>query len=266
MFRTAVGALDAMLGGSALSKKITRDVVGRQLWARRISTKTTAVPLHQTACAPQFWAHKLPKTKAGSATAGKFRNPFFSARRPFHSSKTRRSETNSTKEKTPEPEPAPTTLGAKLKRLSREYGWSAVGVYMTLSILDFPFCFLLVRTVGTDRIAQAEHVVVSNVEKAIPERVKAFWREYKQALKEARAESGGELAEAIEMAGYGVKEAEERNEQGASLATQLALAYAIHKSFIFIRVPLTAAILPKVVKVLRSWGWQIGKRRSKVVK
>ena len=46
------------------------------------------------------------------------------------------------------------------------------------------------------------------------------------------------------------------------LATQLALAYAIHKSFIFIRVPLAAAVTPKVVKVLRSWGWNIGKKRG----
>jgi hypothetical protein len=38
----------------------------------------------------------------------------------------------------------------------------------------------------------------------------------------------------------------------------LALAYAVHKSLIFLRVPLTAAILPKVVKVLRGWGWQVG--------
>lgn len=50
------------------------------------------------------------------------------------------------------------------------------------------------------------------------------------------------------------------------LATQLALAYAIHKSFIFIRVPLTAAITPKVVKVLRGWGWDIGKRTTKEAK
>jgi N-terminal acetyltransferase 2 len=41
--------------------------------------------------------------------------------------------------------------------------------------------------------------------------------------------------------------------------TQLALAYAIHKTFIFVRVPLTAAITPKVVKTLRGWGWNIGK-------
>jgi hypothetical protein len=43
------------------------------------------------------------------------------------------------------------------------------------------------------------------------------------------------------------------------LATQLTLAYAIHKSFIFARVPLAAAVTPRVVKVLRSWGWKIGK-------
>jgi hypothetical protein len=50
------------------------------------------------------------------------------------------------------------------------------------------------------------------------------------------------------------------------LATQLALAYAIHKSFIFIRVPLAAAVLPKVVKTLRGWGWDIGKRTTKEAK
>lgn len=48
--------------------------------------------------------------------------------------------------------------------------------------------------------------------------------------------------------------------------TQLALAYAIHKSFIFIRIPIAAAVTPKVVKILRGWGWDIGKRRPKGVK
>jgi len=50
------------------------------------------------------------------------------------------------------------------------------------------------------------------------------------------------------------------------LATQLALAYAIHKSFIFIRVPITVALTPRVVKVLRGWGWDIGKRTTKEAK
>jgi hypothetical protein len=50
---------------------------------------------------------------------------------------------------------------------------------------------------------------------------------------------------------------------GIAIWTELALAYAIHKSFIFIRVPATAAVLPKVVKTLRKWGYDIGKRKPK---
>lgn len=52
-------------------------------------------------------------------------------------------------------------------------------------------------------------------------------------------------------------------DQYEAIWTQLALAYAIHKSFILIRVPLTAAILPKVVRTLRGWGYNIGKRKPK---
>lgn len=44
------------------------------------------------------------------------------------------------------------SLSARLRKLSREYGWAAVGVYLGLSVLDFPFCFLLVKWAGTERI------------------------------------------------------------------------------------------------------------------
>jgi len=64
------------------------------------------------------------------------------------------------------PEPAP-SLSQRLKKLSREYGWTAVGVYFALSALDFPFCFLAVRALGTDRIGQWEHNVVEYVKSAI---------------------------------------------------------------------------------------------------
>ncbi|KAK0728504.1 hypothetical protein B0T26DRAFT_698232 [Lasiosphaeria miniovina] len=266
MLRTAAGALDAVLGGSSLSKRIARDAVGKQLWTRRLSTNLAPLPWHQSVRLSQLWPRKsLAGNVKGTSKAGPLQTHFFSsARRPFHSSRARRSEgsSSSTNGKTGGKAAEPERLGftARMRKLSREYGWAAVGVYAGLTVLDFPFCFLLVRTVGTDRIAQVEHVVVSWAEKVIPEGVKTFWREYREALRENRVRNGGED---LAVEGYGVKEAEERSKQeGASLATQLALAYAIHKSFIFIRVPLTAAITPKVVKVLRSWGWQIGKRRG----
>ncbi|KAK4072351.1 hypothetical protein Trihar35433_4415 [Trichoderma harzianum] len=144
------------------------------------------------------------------------------------------------------------SLSGRFKKLSREYGWSAVGVYFALSVLDFPFCFLLVRVVGTERI----------VSKFIPESVRTRWNEWRESLKSEEKQHLGsnDISDKVEMAGWGVEKAQQRNKEEASLATQLALAYAIHKSFIFLRVPLTAAVTPKVVKVLRGWGWNIGKR------
>ncbi|TVY46838.1 putative N-terminal acetyltransferase 2 [Lachnellula cervina] len=162
----------------------------------------------------------------------------------------------------------PTSLGARMRKLSREYGWSGLGVYLMLSALDFPFCYLLVRTLGTDRIGEWEHIIVSNVKKMIPESVKQTWHDWRVSMKNAEHEHFGneEISDAVEMAGWGVEEAEQKNKMDASLATQLALAYAIHKSFIFIRVPIAVAVTPKVVKVLRGWGWDIGKRTTKEAK
>jgi len=143
-----------------------------------------------------------------------------------------------------------------------------LGVYLLLSALDFPFCYLLVRYLGTDRIGEWEHIIVSNVKMIIPESVKSTWHEWRDSVKQAEHEAFGdeEISDHVEMVGWGVEEADAKNKRDASLATQLALAYAIHKSFIFIRVPITAAVTPKVVKILRSWGWDIGKRTTKAAK
>lgn len=46
------------------------------------------------------------------------------------------------------------SLGQRFRKLSREYGKAAVAVYFALSILDYPFFFLLVRLVGTERVGE----------------------------------------------------------------------------------------------------------------
>lgn len=38
-----------------------------------------------------------------------------------------------------------------------------MGIYVALSILDFPLCFLAVKLLGEKRVAHAEHVVVDGV-------------------------------------------------------------------------------------------------------
>jgi hypothetical protein len=76
--------------------------------------------------------------------------------RSFHNSQRGRSVNTEGAKKAAAPEAEPTSLGGRLKKLSREYGWSAVGVYFLLSALDFPFCYLLVRFLGTDRIGELD--------------------------------------------------------------------------------------------------------------
>lgn len=54
----------------------------------------------------------------------------------------------------------PGSFSERLRKLSREYGWSALGIYLFLSALDFPFCFVAVRLLGVERIGHYEHIIV----------------------------------------------------------------------------------------------------------
>lgn len=51
--------------------------------------------------------------------------------------------------------------------------------------------------------------------------------------------------------------------EGIGIWTQLLLAYGLHKSLMIFRIPLTAAVTPKIVKTLRGWGYNIGPRVKK---
>jgi hypothetical protein len=70
----------------------------------------------------------------------------------------------------PNPDPTPNlgspqnqSLSQRLKALSKEYGWTALGVYLALSALDFPFCYLAVQLLGPERVGKAEHAVIDTI-------------------------------------------------------------------------------------------------------
>ncbi|KAF2809273.1 uncharacterized protein BDZ99DRAFT_357808, partial [Mytilinidion resinicola] len=169
----------------------------------------------------------------------------------------------SSKPSTPSPNPTPQlgspepslSLSQRMRKLSREYGWTVVGVYGLLTVLDFPFCYMAVKLLGTDRIGRYEHAAIE-----------AFWSlvhiPFPDVHKKKEAIGGEGSLEATAREGEVVTEAAVSKTE-ATIWTTLALAYAVHKSLIFIRVPLTAAVTPKVVKTLRGWGWNIGKRKPK---
>jgi N-terminal acetyltransferase 2 len=148
-----------------------------------------------------------------------------------------------------------------------------VAVYFGLSALDFPFCFLAVRLIGTEKIAEAEAWIVDG-----------FWslmdnvgldRRQKEAVPTGGVEGVVDTVENGEKQGQHHdastftapgNETEANNTDicgSAGIWTQLILAYGVHKSLIFFRVPLTAMVTPPVVKWLRARGWKIGNPKAK---
>ena len=102
-----------------------------------------------------FTTHARPSPSINSTILQRLR----SSLRFFHNSRARLNGKPTSPNPTPilgspAAEVEPASLSARLKKLSREYGWSAVGVYLALSALDFPFCYLLVRYLGTDLIGE----------------------------------------------------------------------------------------------------------------
>ncbi|ERF70597.1 hypothetical protein EPUS_02463 [Endocarpon pusillum Z07020] len=245
------------------------------------------------------------------------RTPFSS---PRFTKPTRRFYSSQTSGASPSSSEETLTLSQRMRKLSREYGYAALGVYLALTALDLPFCYLAVSYLGTERIGRWEHAIMSYVksivkwpmgkegQEKVDEGAEYVRRKVplEEEVVEGRETTGKRLLEEEDTTpvvdDHGIGEAEKANRgdnasmssfslsssrgfqssrknplcrgisseadlnifvSAAGFWTKLALAYAIHKSFIFIRVPLTAAITPKVVKTLRSWGWKIGKMPTK---
>lgn len=108
------------------------------------------------------------------------------------------------------------SLSQRMRKLSREYGWSALGVYLLLTAIDFPFCFLAVRWIGTEKIGQVEHVVTTWFWKVVPYPF--------PSQQEVAIEGAGEITERHETSvregndvepvgdSHGVREAERSNQ------------------------------------------------------
>ena len=107
--------------------------------------------------------------------------------------------------------PAPQSLSARMRKLSREYGWAGLGVYLGLSALDFPFCFLGVRWLGTERIGRWEAVVIETFWKG----VESVYPEARQSVHNTIKDTGLSDGER-EGAGWGVEEADARNKSDSA--------------------------------------------------
>lgn len=130
------------------------------------------------------------------------RGPLFGPRR-FNS-------TGNSPSKTP-------SFSQRWRKLSREYGWAALGIYLLLSALDFPFCFAAVRLLGVERIGHYEHVIVESTKRIFG----PIWPRSEESDRNGDDASDDlAMVDSVEDTSYndhGVAEAQKRNAgEGAS--------------------------------------------------
>lgn len=141
-----------------------------------------------------------------------------------------------------------------IKALMKEYGYSALGVYLGLSAIDLPLFYLLVHSMGKEEIEYYENKVKQTF---------GFGMTDEELKKKHEIDQIHAEHERNEQAHDHEASASESQSTLLYVLSQFswaefAIAYTLHKSFIFLRVPLTAAVTPPVVKVLRGWGFRLG--------
>ncbi|OJJ44828.1 hypothetical protein ASPZODRAFT_745464 [Penicilliopsis zonata CBS 506.65] len=202
-----------------------------------ISSATTMSPSAATRRLPSVWSRTFASMRLASRRVTPKNGATNLYKTTINPSRVRQIPRRFNSTKTSNAQSEPTSLSQRLRKLTREYGWAGLGVYLLLSALDFPFCFAAVRLFGVERIGYYESVIFG----AAKDAANAVWP--------------GILSDDATS--------EKNSESNDGIWTQLAIAYAVHKSLIIFRVPLTAAITPNVVKTLRHWGWDLTRGRPK---
>lgn len=149
----------------------------------------------------------------------------------------------------PIPPKKDTSLGGKIKDLSRKYGKAAVFVYLGISLVDFGVAFAAVHSLGTERIGAYEDAAFKKIKE---------WTGYSRSQVNQVQQAMDEVVTTVDETTKSPSQATVTGNK-SSLWTEIVIAYGIHKAlFIFARVPITVAITPSIVKGLVKRGWKIG--------
>lgn len=230
-----MGRMSLLRGRTILPSTIRNfSVIGRS------ATSTRSTPFKFTS----YYAHRnLPiQTRSYSIQNPGATNPTSIPSQQHPTTTTTTNSSSSNSNSGPESEPQPTGAYAKFKLLAKKYGWYAIGMYSLLSAFDFSLSFLVVHSLGAERI---EPLISTSL------RTYRTWRHGPEETKRLEEEDK-------------VRREEVKNEQKAKggywgsrmFWAEILLAYTIHKTLLLpFRAGLTVAWTPKVVNWLRARGW-----------
>lgn len=137
----------------------------------------------------------------------------------------------------------------RFKLLAKKYGWYAFGMYWTLSIVDFTLTYIVVHSVGSERI---EPLIGGSLH------TYRTWRHGEEGTRQLEEEDHRRREEAKAELANGNGDGKKKSGYIGSRMfwAEVALAYTIHKiALLPVRAALTVAWTPKVVRWLQARGW-----------
>lgn len=148
-----------------------------------------------------------------------------------------------------------------IKKLISVYGYSALIVYIGITFISLPGCYFTVHSLGEERIS----ILLNRVKQVFgygerdDDAVKLKVQEKQRLRLEARNKyvADEEEEQLREKGVNGTNRSMDvkwrlrwESIKTSPILTELILAYGLHKSLIFIRIPLTAAITPTLARYL----------------
>jgi N-terminal acetyltransferase 2 len=146
--------------------------------------------------------------------------------------------------------PPNASLSQRLKHLIKSHGWYALGMYFAIGTIDFCLAFALINLLGAEYVSGA----VTSVKAAVGEYI--------------GHPSSSPVEHSTERVDHAAADATLANGNGyEGIYAMLLLAYTVHKTlFLPLRVGLTAALTPKLVRWLQARGWAGGAGTRKAAK
>ncbi|CAI8501509.1 unnamed protein product [Hanseniaspora opuntiae] len=140
-----------------------------------------------------------------------------------------------------------------IKGLMAKYGYTSLATYLLIGAVDFAICFGVLHSIGEEAI----YLKYNNLKKSLGFEYKdqaQIHDEFEQKRKEAKEqrEKAHADTEAIsrDTSLYETAKTYSKELVNNYLFKEILIAYGIHKSLIFIRLPITAAITPPIYKYL----------------
>lgn len=140
-----------------------------------------------------------------------------------------------------------------IKGLIAKYGYTSLATYLIIGAVDFAICFGVIHNIGEEALS----LEYNNLKKKLGFEYKQEAQiheefEEKRKIATEKREKAHANAEAIteDTSMYESVKTYSKELVNNYLFKEIIIAYGIHKSLIFIRLPITAAITPPIYKYL----------------